>query len=181
MGTFLLLAGIFHHRCIKAGINNPNLRNALYTLYTSSALLTVRTIYRVVEYWSVAELHYGPGFDPASLSPLVRYEWFFYVFEASLMLCNQVLLNLRHPRHFLPKSTKTYLALDGVTEVTGPGYREHRPFFLTIVDPFDILGIIRGRDKQDRFWETHVSDSPGSGSVKPESRGPRDSHDPEAA
>jgi hypothetical protein len=93
-----------------------------------------------------------------SLSPLVRYEWFFYVFEASLMLSNQVLLNVRHPRKYLPKSTKTYLAKDGVTEVTGPGYDDKRPFLATLFDPFDLAGRLKGTRKDDRFWETQAAE-----------------------
>lgn len=153
IAAFLALAITFHRRCRRRGINSPTLYKALRTLYLSEALLTVRTIYRVVEYWSIAQLHFGPELDPTSLSPLVRYEWFFYVFEASLMLANQVLLNARHPRMFLPKSTKTYLATDGVTEVTGPGYDDKRPFLVTLFDPFGVAGMIKGRKKEERFWE----------------------------
>jgi hypothetical protein len=174
IGCFLLLAGVFHYRCRKAGINNQNLAAALYTLYASTALISVRTIYRIVEYWSLQYLHFGPDFDPMTLGPLVRYEWFFYVFEASLMICNQVLLNVRHPRKYLPKSTKTYLARDGVTEITGPGLKDGRNFFITILDPFDVWGLIKGRDKEKSFWETHEA-----GAVK--TGAPRNREDPESA
>ncbi len=112
--------------------------------------------------------------DPYSLSPIIRYEWFFYFFEATLMLCNQWLMNVRHPRKYLPKSTKTYLARDGVTEVTGPGYKDTRPFFITLVDPFDLLGLIHGRDKESRFWDV---DGPGGPATAPVAR---DKKDPEA-
>ncbi|KAB5533581.1 RTA1 like protein-domain-containing protein [Coniochaeta sp. 2T2.1] len=154
IACFLSLAVTFHLRCRRAGIkHNRNLYKALHTLYASQAILTVRTIYRVVEYWSVAELHIVEGFDTMTLSPLLRYEWFFYVFEASLMLGNQVLLNVRHPRMFLPQSTKTYLDRDGVTEVTGPGYDDKRPFWVTLLDPFDVGGMIKASKKESRFWE----------------------------
>jgi hypothetical protein len=149
---------------------------ALHTLYASEALLTVRTVYRIVEYWSIAQLRFGDGFDPMTLSPLVRYEWFFYVFEASLMLANQVLLNVRHPRMFLPKSTKTYLARDGVTEVDGPGYDDKRNFWVTLVDPFDVMGMLKGTKKEDRFWE-----SDGVGEVDGRKGEVRDRGDVEAA
>jgi hypothetical protein len=152
--VFLLLAGYFHHRCVKAGTFNSNLRNALITLYASSAILTVRTIYRTVEYFSIAKLNFhDPNVDLTTFSPLLRYEWFFYVFEASLMLINSWLLNIRHPRKYLPKSTKTYLSRDGVTEITGPGYKDTRPFIITLVDPFDLIGLVSGADKKNRFWE----------------------------
>ncbi|EPE03385.1 rta1 domain protein [Ophiostoma piceae UAMH 11346] len=152
---FLALAAVFHRRTVRAGIASKKLTGALATLYTSEALLLVRTIYRVVEYFSVAGLHYSgdAGVDPQTLSPIIRYEWFFYVFEALLMLANTVLMNMRHPRHYLPKSTKTYLGRDGVSEITGPGYKEERGFVMTLLDPFDVVGLIKGRDKQTAFWE----------------------------
>ncbi|OIW26376.1 hypothetical protein CONLIGDRAFT_470350 [Coniochaeta ligniaria NRRL 30616] len=163
IAAFLALAGVFHARCRRRRVASPNLYRALHTLYVSEALLTVRTVYRVVEYWSVAQLRFGPGFDPGELSPLVRYEWFFYVFEASLMLGNQVLLNVRHPRMFLPKSTKTYLATDGVSEVVGPGYDDKRAFLVTLLDPFDVAGMVRGTKREGRFWEGSVAGEGGKG------------------
>ncbi|KAJ4417212.1 hypothetical protein N0V85_001948 [Neurospora sp. IMI 360204] len=155
IALFLVLAGVFHRRCRRGGIKSAKLENVLYTLYASTILLTIRTIFRVVEYWSVADLHYDDrSIDPMSFSPIIRYEWFFYVFEASLMLVNHVLMNVRHPRRYLPKSTKTFLsARDGKTEVTGPGYKDSRPFWVTLVDPFDLAGLIKRKDRNARFWE----------------------------
>lgn len=153
------MAGYFHLKCRRNGIRSAKVDNPLLTLYLSSAIVAVRTIYRVVEYFDLANVDYwAPNFDPASMSPLVRYEWFFYVFEASLMLCNSVLLNVRHPRRWLPKSTKVYLARDGVSEIAGPGYKQDRNFFVTLVDPFDIYGIVKGRDKQTAFWDGDEND-----------------------
>ena len=68
------------------------------------------------------------------------------------MIANSVLLNFRHPASFLPRNNKTYLAEDGVTEIEGPGYADKRNFFVTILDPFDLIGLIKGRDKQ-KYWE----------------------------
>jgi len=158
VGAFMLLAGVFHRRTIKAGIRNKNLTNALVTLYVSTVILTIRTIYRVVEYFSIADLHYDSSFDPMTLSPLIRYEWWFYVFEASLMLCNQIMMNIRHPRKYLPKSTKVYLTRDG-TEVTGPGYKDSRRLIVTLLDPFDLWGLVKGREKESRFWESNGTDN----------------------
>lgn len=168
IALFLLLAGVFHKRCRCGSIRSAKLENVLYTLYASTILLTIRTIFRVVEYWSVADLHYNDrSIDPMSFSPIIRYEWFFYVFEASLMLVNQVLMNVRHPRRYLPKSTKTYLsARDGKTEVTGPGYKDSRPFLVTLFDPFDLVGLIKGRDKDAKFWEVEEDDGKDDGNGK---------------
>jgi hypothetical protein len=163
VGLFVSLAGYFQVKCRRNGINSPKINKTLTTLYISTAIITVRTIYRIVEYFDISNLDISaPGFDPQSISPLVRYEVFFYVFEASLMLANSVLLNVRHPRRWLPKSTKVYLARDGVTEVMGPGYKQERNFLATLFDPFDIYGMIKGRDKETRFWDTD-----GHGEVKP--------------
>ncbi|SPQ25826.1 57e3c686-fe6f-4cc3-8a5a-0c55b211862c [Thermothielavioides terrestris] len=167
LALFVLLAVTFHRRCARAQAKNAGagagkpragyarLTAALRTLYASSALIGVRTVYRVAEYWSIVQGdgYWRAGADPASLSVVIRYEWFFWVWEASLMLVNHVLVNARHPRRYLPQSSKTYLALDGVTEVQGPGYKDGRPFWLTLVDPFDLWGLVNGRDKAARFWE----------------------------
>ena len=105
----------------------------------------MRTIYRVVEYFDLASLRFSdPDFDPKSMTPLVRYEWFFYVFEAALMLINLVMMNVRHPRKWLPEDSNTYLAVDGSTEKLGPGWKDPRPFWQTVVDPFDVTGMVRG-------------------------------------
>jgi len=179
--AFVALALVFHRRVHRAGLRNARITNALATLYVSTAVLLVRTLYRVVEYFSVADLHYdttgGARFDPNTLSPLIRYEWFFYVFEASLMLVNMVLMNVRHPRRYLPQSTKVYLADDGVTEIVGPGYKEDRNFFVTVLDPFDLYGLIKGKDAGTRFWETQGP--PKTGEVA-KGRGEAAPRDPEA-
>jgi hypothetical protein len=152
--SFILLAVFFHVVCLRHGIRNHRLQDPLLTLYISTAIITVRTIYRIIEYFGVAGLRYGPGFDPNTISPVVRYEWFFYVFEASLMLANCVLFNFRHPRRYLPENNKIYLAQDGVSEIEGPGWEDPRPWYITFVDPFDVLGACRGHSRQShKFWE----------------------------
>ena len=163
--SFILLAIYFHRRCYKARILPQNLKAILYTLYCSSALIMIRTIYRTVEYFSIIQINVTPGFNPMSISPIIRYEWFFWVFEALLMLTNSVLLNARHPAKYLPRSNKVYLAEDGVTEIEGPGYEDRRFFLLTIFDPFDLIGLIKGRDKE-KYWERRSE--PIASAVDPE-------------
>ncbi|KAK4246375.1 hypothetical protein C7999DRAFT_42226 [Corynascus novoguineensis] len=158
LALFVLLAATFHRRCARAGLKSSRALFApLHTLYVSTALLGVRTIFRVVEYWSISQHDFwNPGaVDLNRLSPMLRYEWFFWVFESSLMLANSVLVNVRHPRRFLPKSTKTYLAMDGSGEVQGPGYDDPRPFWQTLVDPFDLRGLVMKKDKGPKFWEAN--------------------------
>jgi hypothetical protein len=56
---------------------------------------------------------------------------------------------------YLPRSNKIYLAEDGLTEIVGPGYEDRRLWIITIMDPCDLAGLVAGRDKKDRYWETH--------------------------
>jgi hypothetical protein len=157
--SFVLLASFFHHRCLHDGIRSNRVQAPLLTLYISMTIITIRTIYRIVEYFGVANLRFGPGFDPMTISPVVRYEWFFYVFEASLMRINCVMFNVRHPRRYLPENNKIYLAQDGATELEGPGWEDPRPFYKTVIDPFDIGGMFRGQSSQStKFWENNGYD-----------------------
>jgi len=155
LGLFLLLATSFHRTCKRANVLPKNLKAVLITLYISSALIGVRTIYRTVEYFSISQLKITKDTDLSTLSPLLRYEWYFWVFEAMLMVTNSFLLNVRHPMRFLPRDNCIYLAEDGVTEIQGPGYEDKRLWIVTILDPFDIHGMMKGRNMNQRFWETH--------------------------
>lgn len=151
---FVTLAAYFNRKCKKAGLYPHNLKAVLTTLYISSALIGTRTIYRTVEYFSTGSLNFS-NVDPATITPIVRYEWFFWVFEATLMVTNTFLLNARHPMRYLPRDNNVYLAEDGVTEVKGPGYLDNRVWLLTLVDPFDIVGMAQGKNMNRKFWETH--------------------------
>ncbi|KAI9150176.1 Lipid-translocating exporter-like protein RTA1 [Paramyrothecium foliicola] len=155
--SFFVLSITFHRACRKHGLRAKKLQTPLITLYISTTLILGRTIFRIVEYFGIAQIRYDdPDLDPWTISPAIRYEWYFYVFEALLMLTNNVLCNARHPRMFLPKSNKIYLAPDGETEVEGPGLKDPRPFWQTLVDPFDIAGLVSGKGAyRERFWETH--------------------------
>ena len=158
LACFVSLAGTFHHRCLRAGIRDRRLQQPLLALYTSACLIFARTIFRVVEYFGMSEMKYDdPTFDPAEMTPLIRYEWWFLVFEGALMLLNSCLFNVRHPRMFLPAKSTTYLAVDGKTEVDGPGWKDPRPFWRTVIDPFDLVGLVKGvkgGNKMEPFWET---------------------------
>ena len=71
------------------------------------------------------------------------------------MVLNTFLLNLRHTMRYLPRDNKIYLAQDGVTEIQGPGYEDKRFWLVTVLDPFDLVGLCKGRSLEARFWETH--------------------------
>ena len=130
-----------------------NITYELNTLYFSCLLIIARTIYRIVECFEYGSFPTpGPGtlYEPSSISPLIRYEGFFWVFEATLMLCNTAVWNLRHPALDLPRSHNTYLGEDGI-EMEGVAYRDCRGWWIRLVDPFDIGRIFRV-DKE-RWWE----------------------------
>lgn len=149
---FVSLVVIFHIRLVKATVMTAKLRNVLALLYASSALILIRNIYRCIEVWQ--------GYA----GYLQTYEAFFYVFDAGLMLVNSIMLNVWHPARFLPRSNKVYLARDGVTELEGPGWVDKRPWWVSALDPFDLNGLIKGKDKETAFWE---HEEPQAETVRP--------------
>lgn len=65
---------------------------------------------------------------------------------------------------------QVYLAKDGVTEIMGPGYKEDRNVIATLFDPFDVYGMIKGRDDKTRFWDENNNENrEGKASVAPTS------------
>jgi hypothetical protein len=69
------------------------------------------------------------------------------------MVINSYLMNVYPPGKYLPANYKIYLAMDGKTELEGPGAADKRPFLLTLFDPFDVAGLVKGTDAKTRFWE----------------------------
>lgn len=153
MVGFVILAGRFHHNCLRGRVLNQKVKRTLIVLYASCTLITVRTIYRTVEYFTAASLNAYT--DIQNISPVLKQEWFFWFFETAFMYSNTTLLNVFHPMQVLPRSNKVYLAKDGVTEIEGPGYDDPRPKIVTIVDPFDIYGLIKNRGKKEKYWEAN--------------------------
>jgi hypothetical protein len=153
--TFFLMAGILHRACHIGGINSRKVIRPLVMAYLSMLLILARTIYRVVEHFSVPPPINGnvTGFDTSSLRPSLRYEWYFYVFEATPLLIGLVLWNVWHPRHYLPEDHRTYLAQDGVTLLKGPGWKDSRSLTQTFFDPFASLTARGGHNKP--FWENN--------------------------
>lgn len=137
---FISLEVIFHMRLVKAKIMTAKLRTIVILLYTSSALILIRNIFRCIEVWQ--------GYT----GYLQRHEAFLYVFDVGLMLVNTIMLNIWHPTRYLPTNNKVYLAKDGVTELEGPGWVDPRPWWATALDPFDFVGLIQGKDKKTAFW-----------------------------
>lgn len=151
---FISLLIVFHRRCLRAQIMNQKLRTILCLLYASSGMILSRNIYRVVEVWE--------GYD----GYLANHEAFFYVFDGALMLINSVMLNVFHPMAYLPRSWKVYLSNDGITELEGDCVMDKRPFWVTVLDPFDLVGLIKGRDK-DSFRDNLMMQARGSATKEP--------------
>lgn len=150
---FVLFTAQFQMRCRKAGIRAKSVSNACLTMYISSLLIFIRCVYRTAEHFSIANLRFTGVASLNDISPIVRYEWFFYVFEAVPMLINCFLWNIRHPRRYLPENYQVYIAQDGKTELEGPGWEDNRNFVVTVLDPFDMFGW--GKAGKQPFWETN--------------------------
>lgn len=154
MALFVGVAAKFHRNCRRGGVCNQKLKSVFVVLYCSCSIITVRTIYRTAEYFASASVSVlNTQSSPHTRSPIFRHEWFFWVFEASLMLGNSILLNVFYPLRHIPSSDKIYLSRDGVTEIEGPGFadkgeRKPRPLIVALLDPLDIVGLIRGKDKE---------------------------------
>jgi hypothetical protein len=80
-------------------------------------LILIRCVYRVVENTGNTSVNLKNPQELKTLSPLERYEWYFYVFESATMLANSLLWNIWHPGRYLPENNKIFLAEDGQTEM----------------------------------------------------------------
>ncbi|KAL4962003.1 putative RTA1 domain protein [Aspergillus stella-maris] len=115
--TFVILSGLFQYRLRKAGVSSRKVTILLRTLYVSMTFILVRCIYRLVEHAGHTTIDINDMEVLRELTPVLRYEWFFYVFEASLMLVNMVLWNVSHVGRFLPRCHLVYLGRDGIEAV----------------------------------------------------------------
>lgn len=147
VACFVGLAGVFHMRCVRAGVLVRNVKAVLGTLYVSMALILVRCVYRLVEHLGNTTIKLDDMESLRALSPVLRYEWWFYVFEATLMLLNSLLWNGWHPGRFLPRDYRVFLAKDGFTEVVGEGSaKDERPWWQIVVHVLT-LGLLFGRKR----------------------------------
>jgi hypothetical protein len=157
--AFVALVVCFHLRCLHAKVFSHNVKVIIYTLYISSCLILLRNTFRTATFFYPATAYANAS------------EWCFWVFEAVPMVLNTYLMNVYPPAKYLPADHKIYLATDGKTELEGPGAADKRHFLLTLVDPFDVVGLVKGKDAKNRFWE---EDGIG-GPAKTETRGPETS------
>jgi hypothetical protein len=130
VATFFAIAGTFHWRCVKAKISRRALPTLLVMLNISMALILIRCIYRLVEHVGNTSVDLNDPQKLRTLRPLLRYEWFFYVFEASLMFLNSFLWNVFNPGRYLPRHYTVYLAADGTTEIEEEQVSDDQPVFV---------------------------------------------------
>ncbi|KAI0181196.1 putative RTA1 domain protein [Hypoxylon sp. FL1284] len=141
-----VLAGIFHWRCHRAGIRSRAVSAPLNTLYVSMFLIMVRCIYRFVEHLGNTAVYLGDVESLKTLSPILRYEWYFYIFEATLMLLNSVLWNVWNPGRYLPRNYHVYLDRDGVTEIEGEAKPDNRSFLAKVACTLTFGLLFRQKD-----------------------------------
>ncbi|PQE07902.1 RTA1 domain-containing protein [Rutstroemia sp. NJR-2017a WRK4] len=154
---FLLLAAIFHTHCTKSKPHFKAISTTICTLYISMALIFIRCIYRLVEHLGDTTVDIHNSTSLGNLSPILRYEWFFYVFEAMLMLMNSVVWNIWHPGRYLPRSYHVYLAKDGVTEVE-MGEEVDGRSGLEKVGAVLTLGVLFGKKEGSQMVEAELGD-----------------------
>ncbi|EGX46897.1 hypothetical protein AOL_s00097g323 [Orbilia oligospora ATCC 24927] len=98
-GFFIIVCSIFHARMNKDVSENPRSgphltipwRAGLKMLYACSALIMVRSVFRVIEYVMGVDAY------------LLANEWPWYIFDAVLMLATQVIFVVWFPDQFRPE------------------------------------------------------------------------------
>ena len=163
IAIFLVLAGIFHWRCARANTHaKKRVKTPLLTLYASMALIFVRCVYRLVEHTGNTTVRLRDIEALRALTPILRYEWFFYVFEATFMLLNSVLWNVWNPGRYL--APNVHLAPDGQTEIEGSTDKSDERPLLAKVGSMVTFGIFfRNKDEGRVFEELREYNPPANG------------------
>ena len=97
---FIVVALVFHRRILREPTEKSRPESGikwerhLYALYGASALILVRSAFRVIEY-SMGNNGY-----------LLKREAFLYIFDSVLMLSTMVLLNIVHPGEIIIKEAE---------------------------------------------------------------------------
>jgi len=120
-------------------------------------MMLLRCVIRTVEGFEATACDSHAADYKGYCGPVQHYEWFLWVFEVANITVFVALLAVFHPGRYLPSDPKTYLdPVNGKTERIGPGYSaaDKRPWLLTVMDPFNFGGMIKGNGANvDRFWE----------------------------
>ena len=157
---FSLVASV-EYKCRKAGNFPRQVRIVCYTLYVTSLMLLVRCIVRCIEGFEAAACHNKPSGPPGHCGEVSTHEVYLWVFEIANITLFVIILAVFHPGKYLPRSSRIFLdPIDG-TERVGPGFSkaDKRPLIITILDPFNVYGIVTGKGlKTHEFWnEQHWS------------------------
>jgi hypothetical protein len=103
-GVFVITGGIFHHRIVQSPTPASTVNSwqkYMFTLYTASVLILIRSIFRVFE------------FSGGNDGVLMRSEVFLYIFDSVLMLGVMVSFNVVHPGSIIGRKSA-----DGVVELS---------------------------------------------------------------
>ncbi|KAL7904285.1 hypothetical protein GGI35DRAFT_490002 [Trichoderma velutinum] len=149
---FFCMATIFHMRCSKAAVQSKAVNTVLFTLYMSMSLIFIRCIYRLVEHTGDTKIDIADIEALRQLSPLLRYEVFFYIFDATLMFLNSAIWNIWNPCRFLPRDPHTYLAQDG-TEAMVEVIPDNRSLLAKIANVWTFGIFFRKKNTTVRFQE----------------------------
>ena len=98
-GTFMIITALFHRRLLRYPTNASRAIGALwqrylFVLYFVSAMILIRSIFRVIEYIQ--------GYD----GNLQSTEIWLYIFDATLMFLAMVALNVYHPSRIIGVKVK---------------------------------------------------------------------------
>ncbi|CAM1501207.1 Fc.00g103690.m01.CDS01 [Cosmosporella sp. VM-42] len=146
--AFILMVGILHYRCVRAKMLSRNVRTVFIMLYGTSILILIRCVFRSVESFQLRSILDDGGDKNAAL---LKHEWPLYVFETIPVVLYTYWLNVIHPGRFLPNNQRQYLDFDGQTERMGPGWIHKRHWIMFIADPFDFIGMLTMK-KRDEFY-----------------------------
>ena len=151
--SFLFLVALVEWRSRKGGQFIKNVKVTCYVLYTTSIMMLVRCLFRSIQ--GAQESQCAP--QKPYCSTVDRHEWFLWVFEVANITVLIAVMALFHPGRYLPRDSKVYLdPTDRRTERVGPGFvnATDRSFVATLIDPFDVVGILSGAAgaRIDKFW-----------------------------
>lgn len=176
---FLALLGVLIYRCKKHQYSSgrsglpSNVARVSLVLAITSVMMLARCIYRAVEGF----LATACPIDKPNCASVEHTEVYLWVFEAANILVFLFLLALPYfnPGKNLPGNTSIFLDVDdGATHRVGPDWKDPRPWFITVIDPFGIgflIDSMRGKEQPvDRYW-LKGSEYPVDGSALAESTG----------
>jgi hypothetical protein len=147
--VFITMVATIHRRCVLVDTFPRNVCRLCIMLYGTSTLVFIRCIFRAIE--AFATLSASSTCNNLCRTVLFH-EWYLYVFEALPMLIYTWWINAIYPGTLLPRDRNLYLDPDGLTERSGPGWVDERSRWETFVDPFDLVGTIKGQQRHEKFW-----------------------------